>query len=264
MELETILALIKVFISLLFLAILGFEDLKTRELDSKIVYLYLSLSSILYALTLITIVNIVEYLVYTALTLLVTPGVFYILYKYGIIGDGDVYVSLALGLSLHHPTVYGATLVRYGIIPPALVAVLYASLIALLWSVLQGLFNTLHYRSLLKQLPFKYRAIILFLARPVKAGEFYEDPKYRHYYPLQIFKYTEQGIREEYNLLRLDDTTRQHVVELIEKGVIPRNYILWITPGLPYVFYMLIGLLILLVIGDKPLYYLLIKLLTYK
>ncbi len=262
MELESLLVFIKVITSLLFLAILGFEDLKTRELESRIVYLYLSLSLVLYALTLITSTNIIEYLVYTALTLLVTPGVFYILYKYRLIGDGDVYVSLSLGLLLHHPTVYSATLVGYGVMPPALVAVLYASLIALLWSILQGLSNILRYRSLLRQLPLKYRAIILFLARPIKAGEFSENPKYRHYYPLQMFKYTEQGIREYYNLLKLDDTTRQNIVELVEKGVIPRDCILWITPGLPYVFYMLIGVLILLLVGDKPLYYLLIKLLN--
>jgi len=262
MGLESLLVFIKVIISLLFLTVLGFEDLKTRELESKIVYLYLSISLILYTLTLITSANIIEYLVYTALTLVVTPGVFYILYKYGLVGDGDVYVSLALGLSLHHFTVYNATLVGYGVMPPALVAILYASLTALLWSFTQGLFNILRYRSLLRQLPLKYRAIISFLAKPVKAGEFSENPKYKHYYPLQVFKYTEQGIREYYNLLRLDDTTRQSVIELVKRGVIPRDHILWITPGLPYVFYMLIGVITLLLIGDKPLYYLLIKLLN--
>jgi len=67
----------------------------------------------------------------------------------------------------------------------------------------------------------------------------------------------------EFNLSRLSDTSRIEILELVEKGVVPRDFVLWVTPGLPYVFYMLIGLLLTILLGDKPMYYLLTKLLGF-
>jgi len=263
MELGDALSLAQISTSMLFLLVLGIEDFKSRELNSKVVYSYLVVGLVLYTVTLITARNLVEVIVHTVFTLIVSPGVFLVLYKYGLTGDGDVYVSLSLGLTLYHPVAYKATLARQGVLSPALVTVLYASLTATLYTLIQGVLSAARYRVLLKQVPLRYRVLLVLTARPVKAGEYCENPKYKHYYPIQVFKPTDQGLQVEFNLSRLSDTSRIEILELVEKGVVPRDFVLWVTPGLPYVFYMLIGLLLTILLGDKPMYYLLTKLLGF-
>jgi prepilin signal peptidase PulO-like enzyme (type II secretory pathway) len=256
-----LLPLLQVLSSTLFLLVLGAEDLKTRELSSRVVYAYLSTGVVLYVLTLLTARSLLEVLVYTAFTLAVTPGFFFVLYKYKFTGDGDVYTSLALGLALYHPLAYRATLVKQGVLPPALMVVLYASITAALYSLLHGVLNILRHRDLLAQVPAKYKALLVVTATPVKAGEYAENPKYKYYYPVQVFEVTSQGLEVKFNLAGLSDTARERVLELVERSIIPRDYVLWVTPGLPYVFYMLLGLVVVVLLGDKPIYHLLAKIL---
>jgi prepilin signal peptidase PulO-like enzyme (type II secretory pathway) len=262
-ELELALSLAEILSSLLFLLVLGLEDLKTRELNSRLVYSYLAIAVVFYVLTLTTSRSLIESLVYTAFTLLVTPGVFLVLYKYKLTGDGDVYVSLALGLSIFHPLAYKATLVRCGVISPALVSVLYASLTATLYTVIQGIINMVIHREILDQVPAKYRAIVALAARPVRVSDYIENQRYKHYYPVQEFKLSKQGLVVEFHLGGLNESSKQSLLELVEKGFVPRDQFIWVTQGIPYIFYMFIGLVLLVLIGDKPLYYILVKLIGY-
>ena len=251
--------LFKIALSMIILSILGYQDWKTREISDKIVYFYLGCSTILFIAS--TIVLLGNYppillLLYIGSSLLATMVLFGILYKFNLIGDGDVYVATSIGLLYSYPF---ATLIGIGLLPPALIIVIYATLIGLLNSVFNAIRVLVKNRKQFRELSLKHKLIVPFLAKPVKIRDYIEN-RYKHHFPIQVFNILNGRVESKFNILRgINEDTSSNIKDIVEKGLVNPDTYIWITPGIPYVFHLLLGLLLYILLGDK----LIIVLFTY-
>lgn len=102
--------------SLAFLGLLGVQDLKRREVSPSIVFMYLGVSASLFVFSTVTLRMPAEQkLLYSLVSLTVTLGAFISLYMRGLVGNGDVYVSSAIGLCFSYPDIYSVTFAGRGV-----------------------------------------------------------------------------------------------------------------------------------------------------
>ncbi|MEM4487778.1 MAG: A24 family peptidase C-terminal domain-containing protein [Desulfurococcaceae archaeon] len=259
---EQIFEVVKMFLSIAILFVLGIQDLKSRELSETIVYLFLCCSLIGFIVSTFILGSMqpILRLAYATISLLVTIGVFLTLYKLNLIGDGDLYISTSLGLMFPYPITYRATLVRTGILPPSLIIVLYASMLGIIFSAINAVIVISRHKESLDAMPTKIKMIIPFIAKPVKLIDYLEG-KVKHCHPIQVFKVVNGKVISEYKfLIDINQDINEEVKDLINKGSLSPNIYLWVTPGLPYVFHLLLGLIMLFILGDSPVLLLIFKL----
>lgn len=246
--------LVKVVTALIVLGFLGYEDLKTRELSAVVVYAYLAVGVVLFIITVLTSpFPLVIQVVYIVFSLVASAGLFTLLYKLGLVGDGDLYVSIALGFTFSHPSLYWLTLVSAGIMPPVLIIVLYASFICIVYMLVNAVVVLAKYREAVRSLQGRYRLILPLIGKPVKLSE-YTGGKYVHYFPLQYFEVSNGVAVTKYKVLtRVEEGDEATTLrKLVESGLVNPNTYIWVTPGIPFVFYLFLGLILLLVLGDLP------------
>ncbi len=244
-----------------FLAVLGFCDYKSRSLPDKLVYSYLGFSAAAFTASLFLALEKYPHglcITYVAFSALILPAFFYSTYKAGLVGDGDVFVSLSVGLSYAFPLSYATTIPRSGLLPPALVITLYSVLASLVAVLAQALVVFAKYKSLVRSLPGVYKVLVPLLAKPIKLGDYVEG-RAKHFYPVQCFEKTSSGVVVKYRVgVRLNSGCS---VELAEVAGLTREDYIWASPGQPLVFYMLLGFAAYVLLGDTPVLYLLTRLL---
>lgn len=252
--------LVKVVSTLIALGVLSIQDLKTRELSALLVYAYLFTSIALFAISVIVSDMVLPLLIiYAAFSLMASAGLFTVLFKLGLVGDGDVYVSLALGLTFSYPSLYRFTLSPTGILPPSLVVILYAALTSMALMLVNAIVVFTKYRSLLSALSAKHKVFLPLISKPVKLRD-YLSGKLRHYFPIQTFTVSSSGVVVEYKLLtRVDVDEVSKLKQLLDRGLLSPEIYIWVTPGIPFIFHLFLGVVALIVFGDKPLVHLLIK-----
>ncbi|MEM0470542.1 MAG: A24 family peptidase C-terminal domain-containing protein [Desulfurococcaceae archaeon] len=252
---------VRVAATLLALGVLSIEDLRTRELSARIVHAYLAVTTALFIVSFITGSGSFTLLVvYAAFSLLVSAGLFTSLYKLGLVGDGDVYVAIALGLALFYPSIYRFTLPLEGMLPPSLVAIFYAALTSMFLMLVNAVRVLAKYRGVLSALSTKYKIILPFVSRPVKLRE-YLNGVLKHHFPVQEFTVSGTEVLVRYRLLaRIDEDQASVLRKLVDQGVLSEETYIWVSPGIPFIFHLFLGVLLLLVLGDVPLVHLLMKL----
>jgi len=245
---------VKILSTFITLLVLSIQDWRTRELDARIVYFYLILSILLFfASTIILDAPLYMRLFYAGISLFTTAGLFILLYKTGLIGDGDVYIATALGLMFPYSDTYKLTLQAYGLLPPSMVIIFYASVSALVIMLTNVLQVIMRYRGALERLPQGYRIIVPLLGRPVKIRD-YLNGKFKHYYPLQSFELDGEKLTVKFRLVTgVDNAEINDLRNIVERGLLNPDDYIWITPGLPFILYLLIGFILVLLVGDKPL-----------
>lgn len=251
----TLLAYAKLFISLIVLGVLGIQDLRSRNISPHIVYVYVGFSiSIFIVSSIITPLNSILKIFYSFISLLVTLGAFTLLYMYNLVGDGDVYVSSAIGLCFSYPDIYDVTLIKHGTLPPSLVILLYSSVVPAIYMLVNLVVNIIKHIDKIHETPSWYRVVFPLIARPVRIRDYLEGGL-RNHYPLEIFELDERkGRLNRYFTISssLSEDLEKRIRDLVSKGLISENQYIWVTYGLPMVFLMFIGLIVFIAVGDKP------------
>jgi len=239
--------------------LLAFQDFKSRELSAVVVYAYTAISAGVFLVSLLTSEVLTLALVYAGFSLLVTAGLFMSLFKLGLIGDGDVFVAIALGFMFFHPSVYELTLPRAGVLPPSLVIVFYAALASIASMAVNAILVLAKYTHLLKAVETRAKIVLPLVGKPIKLLD-YVSGKFKHYYPLQEYTLTDTGLSVKYKFLTgVEGENVSKLKKLVENGILDKDTYVWVTPGLPFVSYLFVGVVLLLVLGDRPL----TKLLTW-
>ncbi|MEM4732531.1 MAG: A24 family peptidase C-terminal domain-containing protein [Desulfurococcaceae archaeon] len=249
---ETLLEAVKVLVSLVFLVVLGYYDMRSRLLPDVLVYTYAGVSTVVFTFTLFNIFRCYSptvLAIYVLFSTALTTGLLYALYKMGHAGDGDVYVMLSIGLSHSFPSVYRVVLLGYGLLPPGLVILLYACIVQLIVLVYQALVNITKYRSVVKDLKGVYKLIVPLISKPVKIKDYVSSPR-EHVHPIQCPEVYENEVKWFFRLTsRIDeeDCILKFKDELVNRM---GDMYIWVSPKIPFVFYMMIGFVIFILLGD--------------
>lgn len=246
--------MVKVSSTLAFLGVLALQDLREREMSANLVYAYVAISAAVFAASLyFGDMPPLVMLIYALFSLVATAGLFTSLFKLGLVGDGDVFVSLAIGLALFNPSTYDFTLTKVGILPPSIVVVFYAALTSVVLMVLNSVVVLTRYRCLLKHLSLRQRLLLPFVGKPVRLREYLEG-KLKHHYLVQEFTYSSRGVVTRYKtLIRVERNELSRLRELVDKGLLSPDTYVWVSPGIPFVFHLFLGVMLLIVLGDRPL-----------
>jgi len=253
---------VKLLVTFPILLVLSIQDYKSRELDARLVYIYLVVSIVMFVLTSVfSDLVLTLKLFYVFFSIGVVGIVFYTLYRLGLIGDGDVFVAVSLGLMYTYPTTYSATLASRGILPPPIMIILYSTLGAILLIIVNSIYVVLTSYKFVQDLPGVYRILLPLFGKPVKISDYIQG-KYKHYIPLQSFELVGGNLVVKYRVLTgIDYDIRSTLKQLVEEKFIdPEGYI-WVSPGLPFIVYFFAGFILFLILGDKPLLTLFFKVL---
>jgi Archaeal Peptidase A24 C-terminus Type II. len=111
----------------------------------------------------------------------------------------------------------------------------------------------MRYKGALEKLPRGYRIIVPLLGRPVKIRD-YLNGKFKHYYPLQSFTIDGEKLTVKFRLVTgVNNAEIDDLRSIVERELLNPDDYIWITPGLPFILYLLIGFTLVLLVGDKPL-----------
>lgn len=248
--------IVKVLLSFVILMVLTIQDVKDRLLSDVLVYFYVVSSIILYCLSTIFI-NADRFYIfaYTFISLVTLPGLFFALYKTNLIGDGDFYVSLALGFLFPYPVSYNYTFAGSGILPPSFTILFHAVSVNFMYILLNMFTNMRRISKIDDKLALKYRILLSLLGRPVKISDILER-RIKHFYFIQYFEIADGRLIPKIKLLsRGDEFDESKLRSLVETGYLDSENYVWITPGLPFILFLFIGFILTIILGDKPIVY---------
>ncbi len=257
---------VKIIYGLVSLLVFSIYDLRYREIPDKYVWGFLSGCILLFIFSLLicnTNYPLQFILIYIIMSLVIVPGLFFVLYKLDYIGEADFYVVLGLSILFPLGSIYkyvvfyeNSMLIH---IPPILVMVLYSTAMLVVLTLLKGLVFGLAWKKYLpKNLGIYKKILLLFIGKPMRIKDFLKS---KHYYPLTVFKPSNEGVEVSYRLSFSveEEDYRIHqnkLKELIDKGIVDPEQIIWVTYGIPYIVALLFGYLLLLVLGDYPVLFL--------
>lgn len=252
----------RVFYSFFILSIFSYYDVKYRDIPDRYVWISLFVSIILFSISAVFYFSTyTEYLViaYILLSLLLSTGLFTVMYLYGLIGKADVFIVSEIALLFPFIDIYELVYVKSSVflnLPPVLPIILYSTIVSLAMALFKTLVVSIKYRSLVpRELPFFKKTLLALIGRPMKINEFL---KTKHYYPLTIIEIRngvlEKKIRFVFNVEEEDYSLYQEKYrEMINSGYLSREDVIWVTYGIPFLVPLLVGFALFLVIGDYPL-----------
>ncbi len=244
---------LRIITSLAFLSYASWHDYKTREVSNRVWLFYAPLGLTLTLLQ-IFLTNRLSLLTVLVLSLLVLSGITIPLFYLGFFGGADVKAFISISLALPFEPL--SSLPRLGAVSPLYAmsifgnAVIVSALTAvallfynILWYVRTGekLFEGLDHEPKIKKL------IAMFTGYKIDVSEFTSK---LHLAPMEEPSKGENGmIRRSLKLFIRTDEDRDSLVAKIE--AFPGNLQkVWVTPYLPFIVFITIGLLLTLFVGD--------------
>jgi preflagellin peptidase FlaK len=245
----------RVLLCLSFFIYASWSDYKTREVSNTV---WLVLAPLAFALTAVQFVVFAPEALYTyALSFILTSVLAVVLFYAGAFGGADAKALMCLALAL---PLYPVHFVRplFNPISPifpitvfsnavllAVLSVFYSVTRNLFWKLRTGksLFETFESTSLARKI------LTLLCGYKVNSSEL---EKTEHSYPLEDISTTETGETERRLLLFPKDEERRDIVtrlsNAVKDGTISGE--IWVTPGLPMLIFITLGLMIALLLGD--------------
>jgi len=230
--------LILEIITVAVLIVLSLYDIKTRELPRGLVYsslLLLLIGRILYGVSVPHRLLLV-YVMFDSILLAMMALMAWL----GFIGWGDVAALAIITVSSPTPS-YAAH-----IMPPLLLVLIYYVVIVGIIMVSTAIYNAVLHRDALSKLPGRYKAIYLFIARPMRAQEILKKPGW--WYPLNLCG----EYKTSFNIYMDPPDIVKQVKQALNKGCIKKDSIIWVTYGLPGLPIITLAYVLALIIGDKP------------
>jgi len=229
----------------------SFLDLKSREIEPRIwLYYGIPLAFLTVIEAFFTNVPVKLFLFSLFFGLITVGGLSGVLYYVGLLGGGDVFGLIVIGIA--HPVnpihyIYPSKLTSI-IFPPIITTLLFASLAASALSIIIFFNNILRHRKDLARLPSKSLKIAyLFTATPIKAGDLVEK---KFWYPLER-PWEKNRFRLNFNVEEDDAILRGKINSLIKEGRIESKTKIWSTYGIPFIIYIFLGYIIMLIGGEN-------------
>lgn len=237
-------------ITAILLTLMGYYDVKQREVDARLVtasYIIVVISWILYVIIHHslpygkTILPFKFYIIVDALFI----GIASLLAFLELFGWGDVAV---LGLvALASPT----TTTNSYVMPSMILVLLYFSVMIMLFILLNITRNLVLHRGLLMRIPKRYRLIYAVIAKPVKVDDLLKKPSW--WYPLNLCG----EYRTRFNIYHNPEDIVKEVKKALSKGCLKKSSIVWVTYGHPGITQIALAYVLSIILGDKPFIYLL-------
>lgn len=256
---------VRIFYAFSVLSVFSIYDVKYRDIPDKYVWFSLFVSIALFALTVTLYVVVLDSLQLTLLILYIVfsfitgVGVFVLIYRLGFIGKADVFVIAELTLLFPYVDVYDFVVFRHrGVLhlPPVIPIVLYSNIISLLFIVFKSMVFSVIYRKFIpKDLPLRRRALLVIFGRPMSVSKFLLT---KHYYPLTLIRLVDGNVVKTHRLtFKVEEEDyrvhQENLRELVSRGYIKPEEVIWVTYGVPYMLPLLITMVLFLLIGDYPL-----------
>jgi len=242
-----------IIVTLFFFGVGSYFDLKTREVDDK---LWLAYGPVGLALTIVRLWIDPSALIVTLVSIAITTVVSFGLFYFGLFGGADCKAIICLGLTLPLPPssfqpvlgylhpVFPVVVLVTGFICSAAIAVWYglrnlAAYLSRREHMFEGLEDEGWWR--------KAMACIL--------GYRTELPKLRstfYLYPMEEVVQNAKGAHRALKLFMNAETDREPAVSELSNSLAKLGYAgqVWVTPGIPMLLFILIGLTLTLILGD--------------
>ncbi|EWG08194.1 MAG: hypothetical protein ASUL_01030 [Candidatus Aramenus sulfurataquae] len=227
---------LQVVFSLIMLSYVSWLDLKSREIDEKI-WLYFS-PIVVFILFDYKYINVLLF----AYSFSVTVVVLLLIYKYSLMGGADVFAMSILGLanSSVRPFFFPKLSV-VGLEP--ITVILYTSIVISLSVLVNFVRNYRH----TKGLPLSKRLVLAMSGRKVKVRDFLNS---KFLFPLTVIDESgKEELRLTFYVDEDDKEWRERYAELVKKGVITKDTVIWVAYGLPVLPYITLGYVISLISG---------------
>jgi len=242
-----------IIVTVFFFGLGSYFDLRTREVDDKVWLAYGPIGS---ALTAVRIFAEPSLLLVTLVSIAITTVISLALFYFGLFGGADSKAIICLGLTLPLPPtsfqpalgyvhpVFPIVVVVTGFICSAAIAVWYGlKNLATCFARRERMFEGLQDESLWR----KAMAFILGYRTEVSRlrSTFY-------LYPMEEVVQGPQGIHRSLKLFIDAETDREPLVSELSDSLAKLGYKgkVWVTPGLPMLLFILIGLCLTLILGD--------------
>ena len=243
---------LSIAVSLFFFALGSWFDLKTREVPDKLWLVYGSLGLALSARYLI--VNwsfLVNAFVSVVLTIMISFGLFYS----GLFGGADAKAIICLGLTLPLPPSSFQSITGYihPFFPIVVVITGYLSAVSVaVWLGLRNLLSRLSGPGMFEGLEHEpmWRKISAFITGyPAEISKLHET---FYLYPMEKIVEDAKGARRTFQLFVSAEVDRKKLISELDESLpkVGSPVKIWVTPGLPMLLFIFIGLIITLILGD--------------
>ncbi len=268
---EEILSFTRVLVSLVFLAYASWSDFKTREVSNNV---WVAFAPTAFMLTFTQFLffppigDFLQSMTYYGISFAVVSAFSVALFYIGAFGGADAKALICIALAIPEPSLteplsrlvssaFPTSLPLSGFTSPIFPITVFSNgVIVAALSVFYALFRNLLWRQRTKERLFKgyqcasfgRKALTLLCGYKVKVA----DLKKSFLYPLEDAYTTESGEVERRLLLFPKDESREGIVErLVEaEGEGKLRDMVWATPGLPMLIFIMFGLVLALTVGD--------------
>lgn len=251
----------RAFIALITLGYAAYTDIKTREITP---WLWLVASVISFPLTAYEAWFLVVkgYALFCILELIMAlvplPFIIY-LFKKGLFGGADMLAYAFLTVDMPwYPIAFGLR----SILPIPLLTLLYASLLVALSIPIKIVKNLSSRRFNEHAEEFGIKGLRkLRLAATASVMTIKEYLSKKFWYPLEVFEEEGDGVkktlRPHFNVEEEYEDHQRALREMIEKGLVKEDELIFVTYGIPFIVFMFLGFVLALAIGDIPFRFLL-------
>ena len=250
-------SIVKIALSLTMLTCTSYLDVKYREVNPKIWIIFGLFGGIL------TIFEVLmkKYLLLIAIVNIILGfSIGIISYYSGLFGGADFLCLFVLSIMHPYPPIRPIYYVgpMYPFILTIAVNSLLLSLAIPIVNLIRNIKNHRHLRRL--KAPLKYKLLYLFIGYPVSI-EKYLNMKFA--YPLTILELHEDKLITRYRLtFDINEEHQEHqknLKELIDKGVLRKDDVIWVTQGIPLLVFITLGYIMSLSLGDIIVYMLMVR-----
>lgn len=243
---------LKIIVTLAFLTYTSILDIRYREVDLKVWFIFGAAASILTSLEIMvycfTIINLIRLAVSVVLALSIGGLAYYL----DLFGGADLFALIVLAIM--HPWNPIKPLFKLEIELPFILTILINSLIASLVVPLMNIIrNLMNYKVISKlSIPMKYKIAYMFLGFPTTIDKYL---KMKFSYPLTIYEVSSNGgIKVKYRLtFSIEEEHYEHqekLKKLVKKGLLKYDDIVWVTQGIPLLVFITLGYIISIIFGD--------------
>jgi len=170
-----------------------------------------------------------------------------------LMGGADALALLLIGLA--HP--------RFILIPISFITLLISLVPPILLMLSYLIINTIKYSSFFKEIKciegIKSRYLLMFIGRPISIKSYLTS---KFLYPLTIPKNSGFHCRTMFGDDETEESIRNEILNLVNRGLININSKIIVTPALPHILFILLGYVVSILIPQQLIFELIRKVLT--